>query len=114
MEKQAPPREMPSKLLTAPEERKALPPPRRASKLGWLWLLVLLALAVAGWYLWSRGSINTTPAAGGSPKSGKKGGGGAVPVVAVQAQKGNIRVYINGPGTITPLNTVTVKSRVDG
>jgi len=43
-----------------------------------------------------------------------KGGGGAVPVVAVQARKGDIGVYITGLGSVMPIYTVTVKSRVDG
>ena len=37
-----------------------------------------------------------------------------MPVEAVAARKGNISVYLNGLGSVTPFNTVTVKSRVDG
>ena len=38
----------------------------------------------------------------------------SVPVAAVQVRKGDISVYLTGLGSVTPLNTVTVKSRVDG
>ena len=53
---------------------------------------------------------------GGKDGSGKKGGdsGRATPVVAVPAKTGSVNVYFNGLGTVTPLRTVTVKSRVDG
>ena len=38
----------------------------------------------------------------------------AVPVVAVPARVGDLPVYLRGLGSVTPFNTVTVKSRVDG
>jgi multidrug efflux system membrane fusion protein len=44
----------------------------------------------------------------------KKGQAPAIPVVAVHARRGNIGVYLNGLGSIIPLYTVTVTSRVDG
>jgi multidrug efflux system membrane fusion protein len=73
----------------------------------------LLLAGTGVWYLWSKGG--STPAAAGSaaPKGGKKGAG-TVPVVAVKVRKGNLGVYIPGPGSVTPIYTVTVKSRVDG
>src|SRR5258708_6041303 len=36
------------------------------------------------------------------------------PVVAAAAQAGDVNVYLSGLGTVTPLKTVTVRSRVDG
>lgn len=40
--------------------------------------------------------------------------GRPVPVVVVPARTGDLSVYLTALGTVTPLNTVTVKSRVDG
>lgn len=58
-----------------------------------------------------------SPAPEGTPRKGRsngKKGSGTIPVVAAEARKGNIGVYITGLGAVTPIYTVTVKSRVDG
>lgn len=80
----------------------------------WLYLLILAAIAAAVFF-WSRGKGK--PAANGTSASAKGGRGAAsavTPVVAAQAETGNIGVYVTGLGAITPVYTVTIKSRVDG
>lgn len=120
MEKQIPaPPETP--LLPPPATRNSPPPGRHSRR--WIRILVLLAIAVAIYYLWPRGKHVPpgggpagAPVAGGGRRHGGRGeaGGGPVPVVAVRAQRGNIGVYDMALGAVTPIHTVTVKSRVDG
>lgn len=101
----------------------AAPPSRPAppSKGRWVWLLLLALMAGAAYYLWARsngaggGSGSTSAANAGGKGAGKGGrGAGAIPVVAVKAVRGNIGEYVTGMGNVTPIYTVTVKTRVDG
>jgi membrane fusion protein, multidrug efflux system len=91
-----------------------IPPPRR-SKLRWLWLPILAALAWAGYKYWPQiGPMLSGPTAPVS-KSAKKGGKvGAVPVVVVRAHRGNIGVYYTNVGSVTAINTDTITSIVGG
>jgi multidrug efflux system membrane fusion protein len=75
-----------------------------------LGFLVVL-LGAAGVYAWMQ--QKEAPKAAAVPAKGP-GKGGPTPVVAVAARSGEIDLIINGLGTVTPLRTVTVRSRVDG
>jgi multidrug efflux system membrane fusion protein len=104
-----------STLVAYPAEKSPQPKPKpKRSGLRWLWLPVLVLLAVGAWYVWPKAGSTTSTASGGASKGGKKGASGAIPVVATKARKGNIGVYITGLGSVVPIYTVTVKSRVDG
>jgi multidrug efflux system membrane fusion protein len=73
-------------------------------------ILVVLALIAGGVY-WYRQSA---PVSAAATKGGPGGAPRATPVVALAAGKGDVDVIVNGLGTVTPLRTVTVRSRVDG
>lgn len=81
--------------------------PSRPRSRHWF-VLILVALVVAGGYAyWIRAE---EPA----KNQAKRGQAPRVPVVAMPAVQGDIGIYITGLGTVTPLHTVTVRSRVDG
>jgi multidrug efflux system membrane fusion protein len=111
MEKHGPPAMEQGTLAASPGTKSSKPQP---SGLRWLWLPVIALLAAGAWYLWPRGGSAPSTSTGAPSKGGKKGGSGAIPVVAAKARKGNIAVYITGLGSVIPIYTVTVKSRVDG
>ena len=71
------------------------------------WLVVLIVAIVGIHYLSGR---NSTDSAAVSPAMAHP----TVPVAAVPAKLGDLNQYISAIGTVTPYNTVTVKSRVDG
>lgn len=79
----------------------------------WLPMLILVLAVVGGvaWYA-AAPSANTS-----APLNPSGQGGGllpATPVVAAPVQRGNLDIYLSALGTVTPLNTVQVFSRVDG
>ncbi|HLZ34861.1 MAG TPA: MdtA/MuxA family multidrug efflux RND transporter periplasmic adaptor subunit [Nitrospira sp.] len=77
------------------------------------WLAGLLAaclLAVGAYAILTKSDEAQPRGAGQGPNPGAR----LVPVLVAAAKTGDIGVYLNGLGSVVPLNTVTVKSRVDG
>ena len=72
-----------------------------------LWIAGLCMLAGAGYLFSQRGSANRAGGRGAPPPGG-------VPVSAESVQSGNMPVYISAIGTVVPVYTVTVTSRVAG
>lgn len=85
----------------------------------WLWWLLAAALCVGGYYYYDlykerKARAEAEKKEAESKKGFGKGMGGPTPVVAVPARTGRIDVNIDALGTVTPLRTVTVRSRVEG
>lgn len=89
----------------------------------WIWILALLVVAAgAGAYYYF---YYAPQGAGQAAQDGTKGGPGKgkgkgrfgdrpVPVIATAAKTGDVNVYLAGLGSVTPVATVAVRSRVDG
>ena len=84
----------------------------------WMWLVVVVALAAGGFWYYRSAHSSAQSSAAVPAGFGQPGAPGApnfaVPVVVATTTKGDLPVYLSGLGTVTPLNTVTVRSRVDG
>lgn len=90
------------------------PPPgdeKKGKSRAWVWVLVLCLLGGGAYYLSRGGAGQDTKK---TVKPGGKQGSRSVPVVTAVARQGNMEIFLNGLGTVSALNTVTVRTRVDG
>jgi multidrug efflux system membrane fusion protein len=93
-----------------------------------LWIVGFLLLGAGGYAVYRFGTgapaqSSQQQGRGGGPGFGGPGGRGGfaggprgqvVPVRVVPAVKQNLDVYLRALGTVTPINTVTVRTRLDG
>ena len=81
--------------------------PRRPRR--WPIVVIVAVAALVAVALFSRSGKKSAAAAAASARAGAP-----IPVVVAQSKVEDMPVYLTGLGTVTPLNTVTVRSRVDG
>jgi multidrug efflux system membrane fusion protein len=84
----------------------------KPKKSGWLWILVVIVLAGGAYYYYKSRPSSESKAA--PAPGGRAAALGPVSVAVTAALKQNVPYYLSGLGTVSPFNTVTVKSRVDG
>jgi multidrug efflux system membrane fusion protein len=92
----------------------ATPPPSSKKSRVWVWLLLLCVAAAAAYYWYPKYAAAADGQSTGKKGGNDKNGGRPVPVVASLSHQGDMPVYLNGLGSVTAFNTVTVRSRVDG
>ncbi len=78
----------------------------------WGFWFILLCLAAGSAFAVWKTSQSPPPSASG--KSGNKAAALPTPVFIAAARTGDMNLYLTGLGSVTPLNNVTVRSRVDG
>jgi multidrug efflux system membrane fusion protein len=85
-------------------------PPKKKHR-QWLWILILLLIFAGIFYLVLRKSSGKQAAAAG----GRRGMfGGPVTLTEAVAKQGDIGVYLNAIGTVTPVYTATIYNQVAG
>ncbi len=83
--------------------------PRKAMRIG-VWIVILLIFA-AGFFLVLRHHDDAKQA---TTSSRRGAGGGTATVVPVTAKEGDIGVYLDAIGTVTPVYTSSITSQVNG
>jgi multidrug efflux system membrane fusion protein len=91
---------------TAPEH----PGPKRKGRQIVVWIVVLLLFGGAFYLALGR---HGSPAAG-PPGGARRGGFGPVTLTVATAQKGNLGVYLDAIGTVTPVYTSSITAQVSG
>lgn len=98
-------------LPSTPQTPSAPPPGKRRRSYAGVWLLLLAALGFAGYKFYQNGQEQKQADVA---KTTARQANRPVSVVVAPVKTGDIPVYLRGLGTVTPFNTVVVKSRVDG
>jgi len=88
-----------------------VPPPRSQHKSGsWIvWIVVLLAIALAIFLYWHHSEEAKKEAAAKAART-KTG----IPITTATAQKGDVGVYLDAIGTVTPVFSDSITSQVNG
>jgi multidrug efflux system membrane fusion protein len=104
---------MPERLVTTETTptSQATPPEEKHRGRWLIFLAILVVTAVAAYYFHERSAAQAK-----NPKAGGRGAMGdrPVPATTAPARQGDMGVYVEALGTVTPVNTVTVTSRVQG
>jgi multidrug efflux system membrane fusion protein len=99
-----------------PSTSSAPMPARRPRILGKL--ITLIILVAAGYFAWKYRATILSYFSGGSSTAdapaGRRGAAQIPPVVAATVKKGDVHIFYDGLGNVLPLDTVPIKTQVNG
>ncbi len=95
-------------LITGPDHQLPAPAHRRTT-LVVVWIVILLIFALGFFFILRRHEDTAK-----KPVGRRGGAGGVASITAVTAQKGDIGVYLDAIGTVTPVHTASITSQVNG
>lgn len=94
--------------VAAPDHQLPAPPPHKSKAGGVIvWIVVLLIFAAGFWLVLKKKDAAQTAKA-------PRGGGGPVTLTTATARKGDIGMYLDSIGTVTPVYTTSLTSQVNG
>jgi membrane fusion protein, multidrug efflux system len=107
-------KDSPSTTATTPPAVAPPKPPKKRDERPYkshtsIWIVVIVVLLLGAFYFY-RQHVKAAEAAKAQAKQPRPG----VPIQTATAKTGDIGVYINALGTVTPVYTATITSRVDG
>ena len=92
--------------------KSSLQPVRNSLFSSWrFWVILLCLIAGGAFIVWKK---QQTPGTSSPARSGSQAVSLPTPVFVTSVRKGDMNLYLTGLGSVTSLNTVTVRSRVDG
>ena len=99
-----------SHLTPASQFSGAPPAPVKKRRHRWVWVVVLLLFGLLFYWVVQHQQKNQAAAMGG----GRRAMGGVVPVTTATARTGDVGVYQDAIGTVTPIHTASMTSQVTG
>jgi multidrug efflux system membrane fusion protein len=99
----------PSTGTAPPPKPKKTETPHEHRSYRWIWIVVILVLAIGGLTYYRK-----QQAAAQAAKAKAAAANRSVPITTATVHQGPIGIYINALGTVTPVYTATITTRVDG